>query len=106
MGGGTAALLTGLMREKVPGFEGARCWAIACPACMTLELARGCGEYVTTVVNGCDIVPTFCSGTIDSLREEVRGQGGMVAAVGAAMAMMQQQGGRGRSWRGFAALPA
>ncbi len=72
MGGGTAAMLTGLMREKVPEFAGARCWAIACPACMTLDLAHGCAEYVTSVVHGADIVPTFSSGSVDRLREEVR----------------------------------
>jgi hypothetical protein len=44
---------------------------VACPACLTRELAQCCSEYVTTLVNGADLVPTFCSGSIDTLREDV-----------------------------------
>lgn len=71
MGGGTAAMLTMMMREKVAELSCATCWAIACPACMTLDLAKACAEYVTTLVHGTDIVPTFSSGSVDALREEV-----------------------------------
>lgn len=49
---------------------GATCVAIACPACMTLELARSCAGYVTTVINGCDVIPTICPATADALRIE------------------------------------
>ena len=45
--------------------------AIACPSCMTLELAQSCSAYVTTVVNHADAVPTICPATADALREEV-----------------------------------
>jgi hypothetical protein len=36
--------------------------AIACPACMTLGLAQSCAGYVTTVINGTDMVPTMSLG--------------------------------------------
>ena len=62
MGAGTAALLTTMIRESVPGCADARCYALACPACMTMELAESCKEYVTSVINGTDIVPTFSGG--------------------------------------------
>ena len=52
MGGGTAAMMTMMLREAIPEFATARCYAIACPSCMTLELARSCREYVTSIVNG------------------------------------------------------
>lgn len=71
MGGGTAAMATMMMRESIPELADATCLAVACPACMTLELAHCCRDYVTTLVNGTDIVPTFCSGSIDVLREDV-----------------------------------
>jgi pimeloyl-ACP methyl ester carboxylesterase len=71
LGGGTAAMLTMMLREQGGLFENATCIAIACPACMTLELAESCTKYVTTVVNGCDVIPTMSSGAADLLREEV-----------------------------------
>lgn len=57
---------------QVPQLSAATAWAIACPACMTLDLAASCAPFVTTVVHGTDIVPTFSSGAIDRLRHEVR----------------------------------
>jgi hypothetical protein len=57
---------------QVPQLSSATAWAIACPACMTLDLAASCAPFVTTLVHGTDIVPTFSSGAIDRLRDEVR----------------------------------
>ncbi|MEW5308838.1 MAG: hypothetical protein WDW38_000768 [Sanguina aurantia] len=71
MGGGTAALLTMMLRETVPELALARCYAIACPSCMTLELAQSCREYVTSVINSTDVVPTFSAAAVDALRQEV-----------------------------------
>lgn len=59
MGAGTAAMMTMMLRESAPDLAAARCYAIACPSCMTPELARSCREYVTSIMNGTDIVPTF-----------------------------------------------
>lgn len=62
MGAGTAVMLTMMLRDMCPELSSARCVAIACPACMTEDLARSCTSYVTSIVNSTDIVPTFCSG--------------------------------------------
>lgn len=62
MGGGAAVMLTMQLRNMAPEFADARCVAIACPACMTHELAVAVSPFVTSVINGTDIVPTFCSG--------------------------------------------
>ncbi|DBA73228.1 TPA: hypothetical protein ACH3X1_011294 [Trebouxia sp. C0004] len=70
LGGGTAAMLTMMMREW-PEFADVTCLAIACPSCMTLELARSCSSYVTTIINGADLIPTVSAGSADALREEV-----------------------------------
>jgi hypothetical protein len=48
-----------------------RCIAIACPACMTRDLAASCADYVTSVVNSADVVPTISSASADDLRTEV-----------------------------------
>lgn len=40
-------------------------------ACMTWELAESGGPFVTTVINGADLVPCFSSASLDDLRAEV-----------------------------------
>ena len=50
------------LRDAAPEFAEATCLAIACPACMTLELAKSCTGYVTTIINNTDIVPTISPG--------------------------------------------
>jgi pimeloyl-ACP methyl ester carboxylesterase len=71
LGGGTAAMLTMMLREQGGLFAEASCIAVACPACMTLELAKSCSGYVTTIINAADVIPTICPGSADLLREEV-----------------------------------
>ena len=46
---------------------------------MTYELAEACESFCTTVVQGSDIIPTFCLASVVELRQEVRG--GMGCAV-------------------------
>ncbi|KAG6541401.1 hypothetical protein Mapa_017179 [Marchantia paleacea] len=70
LGGGTAALLTYILRERGE-FQTARCVAFAPAACMTWELAESGMPFVTAVVNGSDLVPTFCVASADDLRAEV-----------------------------------
>lgn len=45
--------------------------AVACPACMSSDLAQGCAAYVTSVLHGTDVVPTFSPYSSDDLRHEV-----------------------------------
>lgn len=52
------------MRETVPEFDEATCLAIACPSCMTLDLARSCAGYVTTIINNADLIPTVSPGAL------------------------------------------
>lgn len=73
LGGGTAAMLTMMLRETGGLFSDTTCTAIACPACMTLELAKSCSSYVTTVINGADVIPTVSPGSGDKLRVEMMG---------------------------------
>ncbi|KAK4793366.1 hypothetical protein SAY86_023801 [Trapa natans] len=70
LGGGTAALLTYVMREQKE-FSTATCVTFAPAACMTWELAESGNEFITSVINGADLVPTFSAASVDDLRAEV-----------------------------------
>ncbi|KAL0463787.1 UNVERIFIED_CONTAM: hypothetical protein Slati_0266300 [Sesamum latifolium] len=58
LGGGTAALLTYILRERKE-LSTATCVAFAPAACMTWELAESGNDSITSVINGADLVPTF-----------------------------------------------
>ncbi|KAL3812977.1 hypothetical protein ACJIZ3_014245 [Penstemon smallii] len=70
LGGGTAALLTYILREQKE-LSSSTCVTFAPAACMTLELAESGKHFITTIVNGSDLVPTFSTASIDDLRSEV-----------------------------------
>lgn len=40
-------------------------------ACMTMELAESGKQFITTIINGSDLVPSFSAASIDDLRSEV-----------------------------------
>lgn len=70
LGGGTAALLTYVLREHKE-FASTTCLAFAPAACMTWKLAESGVHFITTVINGADLVPTFSAASVDDLRSEV-----------------------------------
>ncbi|KAG2654472.1 hypothetical protein PVAP13_1NG524200 [Panicum virgatum] len=70
LGGGTATLLTYILREQKE-FTSTTCVAFAPAACMTWELAESGVHFITTVINGADLVPTFSAASVDDLRSEV-----------------------------------
>ncbi|KAK9066150.1 hypothetical protein SSX86_013471 [Deinandra increscens subsp. villosa] len=70
LGGGTAALLTYVLREQKE-LSTTTCVTFAPGACMTWELADSGNEFITSVINGADLVPTFSAASVDDLRAEV-----------------------------------
>ncbi|PON83581.1 Mono-/di-acylglycerol lipase [Trema orientale] len=70
LGGGTAALLTYILREQKE-LSTATCVTFAPAACMTWDLAESGGDFITSVINGADLVPTFSAASVDDLRAEV-----------------------------------
>ncbi|KAI3469335.1 hypothetical protein Pfo_025998 [Paulownia fortunei] len=70
LGGGTAALLTYILREQKE-LSATTCVTFAPAACMTWELAESGKHFITTIVNGSDLVPTFSTASVDDLRSEV-----------------------------------
>ncbi|KAG8370467.1 hypothetical protein BUALT_Bualt14G0119900 [Buddleja alternifolia] len=79
LGGGTAALLTYILREQKEFYKIEIMWSSASyfkfasltAACMTWELAESGKHFITTIVNGSDLVPTFSTSSVDDLRSEV-----------------------------------
>ncbi|KAB2611131.1 hypothetical protein D8674_019163 [Pyrus ussuriensis x Pyrus communis] len=47
------------------------CVTFAPAACMTWELAESGAGFITSVINGADLVPTFSAASVDDLRAEV-----------------------------------
>ncbi|KAJ6889772.1 hypothetical protein NC651_023499 [Populus alba x Populus x berolinensis] len=70
LGGGTAALLTYILREQKE-LSSSTCVTFAPAACMTWDLAESGKHFITTVINGSDLVPTFSAASVDDLRSEV-----------------------------------
>ncbi|PON61966.1 Mono-/di-acylglycerol lipase [Parasponia andersonii] len=70
LGGGTAALLTYILQEQKE-FSSITCITFAPAACMTWELAESGKHFITSIINGSDLVPTFSTASIDDLRSEV-----------------------------------
>uniref|UniRef100_A0A2P2JVA0 Sn1-specific diacylglycerol lipase alpha n=1 Tax=Rhizophora mucronata TaxID=61149 RepID=A0A2P2JVA0_RHIMU len=70
LGGGTAALLTYVLREQKE-LSTTTCVTFAPAACMTWELAESGNDFIISVINGADLVPTFSAASVDDLRAEV-----------------------------------
>ncbi|KAJ1407074.1 Mono-/di-acylglycerol lipase, N-terminal [Sesbania bispinosa] len=70
LGGGTAAILTYVLREQKE-LSVTTCVTFAPAACMTWELAESGNNFITSVINGADLVPTFSAASVDDLRSEV-----------------------------------
>ncbi|KAJ1276655.1 hypothetical protein BS78_05G231100 [Paspalum vaginatum] len=70
MGAGIAAILTYMLRED-NRLASSSCIAFGPAACMTWDLAESGKDFVTTVVNRNDLVPSFGKASAANLRTEV-----------------------------------
>ncbi|KAK3120667.1 hypothetical protein QOZ80_9AG0691680 [Eleusine coracana subsp. coracana] len=70
MGASIAAILTYMLRENEE-LSSASCIAFGPAACMTWNLAESGKEFITTVVNRNDVVPSFGTASAANLRTEV-----------------------------------
>ncbi|KAJ0087598.1 hypothetical protein Patl1_32369 [Pistacia atlantica] len=61
---GTVALLTYVLREWRE-LSTTTCVTFAPAACMTWELAEPGNDFITCVINGADLVPTFFAASVD-----------------------------------------
>uniref|UniRef100_A0A0D9XUZ2 Fungal lipase-type domain-containing protein n=1 Tax=Leersia perrieri TaxID=77586 RepID=A0A0D9XUZ2_9ORYZ len=72
MGAGIASLLTYMLRENKK-LSSSSCIAFGPAACMTWDLAESGKDFVTTVVNRDDLVPSFGKVSAANLHTEVMG---------------------------------
>ncbi|GJY89371.1 mono-/di-acylglycerol lipase class 3 [Tanacetum coccineum] len=70
LGGGTAAILTYVLWEQKE-LSITTCVTFVLGACMTWELADSGNDFLTSVINGVDLVPTFSAASVDDLCAEV-----------------------------------
>ncbi|OQS06610.1 hypothetical protein THRCLA_01353, partial [Thraustotheca clavata] len=68
LGAGTAALVSILWSPLIPRLK---CIAFAPPACLTMDLAKSCEGFITSVVCGDDCVPRLNSHNLTKLQKEV-----------------------------------
>ncbi|KAJ3703830.1 hypothetical protein LUZ61_007535 [Rhynchospora tenuis] len=81
MGAGVAAILTHILRERKE-FASSTCLAFAPAACMTWDLAESGQEFITSLINRNDVVPSFSKVSADNLRSEVVGSSWLDDVVG------------------------
>ncbi|KAL6638429.1 hypothetical protein ACP70R_023924 [Stipagrostis hirtigluma subsp. patula] len=70
MGAGIATILTYILRENEK-LSSSTCIAFGPAACMTWDLAESGKDFVTTIVNRNDLVPSFGRASVAKLRTEV-----------------------------------
>ena len=67
--GAAVGIMAGLRLKQE--FPNAECWGFSTPACVTLETARGCRDFVTTFVASHDVVPRFSITAVELLRKRI-----------------------------------
>ena len=70
LGAGAAAMLA--MWLKRTGVKDVTCYAFATPNCVSLDLAQGCQDYVTSVVFRDDIIARFSPAALAKLHKELQ----------------------------------
>ncbi|XP_029127775.1 uncharacterized protein LOC114916042 [Cajanus cajan] len=71
LGGGTAALLTFMLRE-IKQFSSCTCVTFGPAACMSFELAEFGKPFITSIINGYDMVPTLSASSVHDFIVEGR----------------------------------
>ena len=69
LGAGAAAMLAIWLKRS--GVEDVTCYAFATPNCVSLDLAEGCQDYVTSVVFRDDIIARFSPAALAKLHKEL-----------------------------------
>jgi hypothetical protein len=69
--GAAVGIMTGMELRKSSEFSNIECWGYSTPACVTLDLARGCKDFVTSIVAHHDVVPRFSIHALELLRKRI-----------------------------------
>jgi len=52
-------------------FPNIECWGYSTPACVTLDVARGCKDFATSFISHHDVVPRFSLAAVELLRKRI-----------------------------------
>ncbi|KAG0581578.1 hypothetical protein KC19_4G262600 [Ceratodon purpureus] len=69
--GAAVGIMAGMTLRKSSEFSNIECWGFSTPACVTLDVARGCKDFVTSFVAHHDVVPRFSIHALELLRKRI-----------------------------------
>lgn len=69
--GAAVGIMAGLKLRQSSEFTNIECWGFSTPACVTLDVARGCEDFVTSFVAHHDVVPRFSIHAVELLRKRI-----------------------------------
>jgi hypothetical protein len=57
--GAAVGIMAGMKLKQSGEFPNVECWGYCTPACVTLDVARGCKDFATSFIAHHDVVPRF-----------------------------------------------
>ncbi|XP_024372347.1 uncharacterized protein [Physcomitrium patens] len=69
--GAAVGVMAGMKLKESSEFSNLECWGFSTPACVTLELARGCKDFATSFIAHHDVVPRFSITSVERLRKRI-----------------------------------
>lgn len=69
--GAAVGIMAGMKLKQASEFPNLECWGYSTPACVTLEVARGCKDFATSFISHHDVVPRFSISAVELLRKRI-----------------------------------
>jgi len=69
--GAAVGIMAGMKLKQSSEFPNLECWGYSTPACVTLEVARGCKDFATSFIAHHDVVPRFSIAAAELLRKRI-----------------------------------
>jgi hypothetical protein len=69
--GAAVGIMAGMKLKQSSEFSNLECWGYSTPACVTLDVARGCKDFATSFINHHDVVPRFSIAAVELLRKRI-----------------------------------
>lgn len=69
--GAAVGIMAGMQLKQSSEFSNVECWGYSTPACVTLDVARGCKDFATSFIAHHDVVPRFSITALELLRKRI-----------------------------------
>jgi hypothetical protein len=69
--GAAVGIMAGMKLKQSGEFPNVECWGYCTPACVTLDVARGCKDFATSFIAHHDVVPRFSIFAVELLRKRI-----------------------------------